>query len=90
MINYFEPINKKHSNFIFKAPESMPDCGDLHVTRIEDNIISNWKISSLWERFKFLFHGEITLTIYGQSMPPVSLGISDAVIQKEKNEKRNN
>lgn len=67
------PIKKPYNNFTFTAPKGMDNCIDLHVTKTKQQIVSTWKLRSFWERLKFLFNGEITLVIWGQGMPPVSL-----------------
>ena len=74
----FIPIKKPHNNFVFTAPRDMDDCGDLNVTRYEGVIISVWKVPFL-ERLKFLIKGEVSLSIWSQGMPPVSLYMGDVV-----------
>lgn len=77
------PIKKWHSNVSFHAPEGMDNCSTLEVTRIGDQLISVWKIESFWERVKFVFSGEISLTIFSRSLPPVSLVVGDCVYKSD-------
>ena len=62
----------------------MKNCSDLHVTRASGQIVSTWEIPSLWERIKFLFKNELTLSITGNQLPPVSLMVGDCItVEKE-------
>jgi len=86
-VSWFLPIDNEHCNFTFKAPPGMPGCNDLKVFRIlvpDPQIVSFWKCSSIWYRIKFLFKGEISLTIWGAGMPPVSIGIGETVVKQER------
>lgn len=69
------PVKKPHTNVTYTGP---PGVDDLPTTIDESGIVSSvWTCKSLWERFKFFFHGEVTLRIYSKSIPPVSVLIGD-------------
>jgi len=73
----FKPVRKPHNNRVFTAPVGMGNCKDLYVTKIDpDEHVSTWTVN-LWERIKFLFHGEISLSVIG-GMPPVSISTGDS------------
>lgn len=84
----FIPAKKDHQNFTYTAPPGDDNCSDLHVTKLEWGSVSVWKMSSLWERIKFLFTGEISLIINGGGMPPVSLHTGDWYEAKVKEQEK--
>lgn len=75
-----KPIQKKHTNVTLVAK----GCGDLPATRTDSGILSIWKCSSLKERIKFLFKGEISLHMMMQTHPPVSVCIGDIADESNK------
>lgn len=54
-------------------------CGDLPVLKLNDRIVSIWKQHSIWERIKFLFHGEMTFSVFSKEQPPIALSSGDIV-----------
>jgi len=75
----FWPVKKWHTTNVYQAA----GCGDLPVCKLPDQIVSVWKQKSLWERVKFLFHGEITFSVWGQQQPPIGLSCGDIVQRDE-------
>ena len=84
-VYYLRPKRKPHNNFTFTAPKDMENCSDLHVTLASGCIVSTWEIPSLWERVKFLFKNEVSLSITGNQLPPVSLMVGDCIIVEKEN-----
>ena len=77
------PVKKEHSNF--KLLGTTPDVGDLHTSRSSKfgGLNSSvWKCPSLWKRIKFVFHGEVTLTVMGETSPPVLVVVGDVVVKR--------
>lgn len=79
-----KPIKKWHTNSVLKGwdgDDKKDPVHDLPVTRIENNggVVSIWKIKSIWQRVKFLFHGEITFQTMGTTHPPVSFYCGDVI-----------
>lgn len=71
----FIPVRKPHNNSNFIGGG---DIKPLPATRYEDGTINSvWMLPSFWQRLRFLFHGEITLRIYGCSQPPVAVVAGD-------------
>ena len=75
----FVPVKKWHSNCTHK----LEGCHDLPTTVLKDQIISVWKCKSIWERIKFLFNGEITLSVMGKGQPPITLFSGDPLKPSE-------
>lgn len=66
-----KPVRFKESTKVLSAPESMPECGELHVFNDGKDCISKWKPSFV-ERIKILFGGCVWLGIMsGDTQPPV-------------------
>ena len=83
------PVSKPHTNAILGGrPATNSETsvkngtiGGLPITVTHDNqqTVSIWKCGSIFHRVRFLFHGEITLTVLGEKHPPVSLSVGDAI-----------
>jgi len=73
--NQMLPVKKWHSNMTYVAE----GCGDLPVMKLDDRIVSIWKVKSIWERFKFMFHGEVTFSVWSGQQPPISINCGDVV-----------
>lgn len=72
-----DPTDHPSHNFTFKGPE--PGIGDLKVHKTKDTLgyeinISHWKPNDL-ELQALMAGGTVKLSIYGQGMPPVALGV---------------
>lgn len=72
-----DPAEHPTHNFTFKGPE--PDIGDLRVHRTKDAvgrpvIISHWKPNDL-ELQALIAGGAVRLSIYGEGMPPIAMGV---------------
>ncbi len=78
--NELLPIKKWHTNMTYVAD----GCGDLPVLKLKDQIISVWKQNSIWERIKFLFHGEITFSVFSNQQPPIALSSGDIIERVDK------
>ncbi len=66
------PVGFEGANFIFYAPESMPDCQDLATLNDGTQIISAWRLSA--EELEAVARtGVVWLRIHAQGMPPVSI-----------------
>ncbi len=82
-----QPIAKPHSNMMLGGRPAEPNekgviggkVLGLPVTANEYRMVSVWKCSSFWWRVKFLFTGEVTLTVLGKSHPCVSLSVGETV-----------
>ena len=83
MKNEFKPVKKDYCNFVYTAPAGMDDCSDLHVLKNGGMTLSIWKLTSIIERLKFLFKGEISLTTYGEVFVPTSITNGEAVAHEE-------
>ena len=71
----FKPIKKPHNNTWYSAGECWES---LSATRGDDGTINSvWVLASFWERVKFLFKGELTLTILSRNQPPVAIVAGD-------------
>lgn len=81
-----KPSNFKESTIELKKPLDMADeeCGSLHICQTKDGqCVSLWK-ATLWERIKFLFHGNLWLgVISGRTQPPVWLDMIKSPFIKE-------
>lgn len=75
-MNEFKPIKKHHHNTIYTGSGEV---GDLSAYKSEDAIYSTWKMDSLWARVKFLFKGEVTLSVMGCQIPPVGVIMGDLI-----------
>ena len=79
----FRPVKKWHTNKIYTGPKGVSDlpltqAGNEDTgTGIGLTLNSVWFQPSIWERVKFLFHGEVTLRIVGNIQPPVSVVCGD-------------
>ena len=72
-----KPINFKESNKYLEKPKNMSDdeCSALHIFNDKKQCISCWN-ASIFERIKFLFSGNIWLSILsGTTQPPVWVSI---------------
>lgn len=73
----FKPVTKWHTTTNYTGSG---DIKPLPVTRFDDGTLNSvWALPSVWERVKFLFRGELTLRIYGNSQPPVAVVAGDIV-----------
>ena len=77
------PIETWHKTHIYTG-HSYTGPGDVkplpitrHVDEYGITLNSCWVLPSMWERIKFVFTGKITLRIYSETMPPVSLVAGD-------------
>lgn len=76
-----EPISEWHTNSALKGYDDIPD---LPITRFDDGTMASvWKIKSIWWRLKFLLTGKLTMTIMGQTHPPVGLHIGELITKTE-------
>ena len=67
-----DPVGFEGANFVFKAPENMPDCGDLEVFRDGEVIVSCWRLTD--EEFQEILEtGVVWLSVWGQGTPPVAV-----------------
>jgi hypothetical protein len=81
------PIAKPHSNGMLGGrPAALHEenviGGKVHgmpISRTEQRIVSVWKCASIWQRFQFLLHGEITLTVLGLNHPSVCVSVNDTL-----------
>lgn len=83
-----EPVRKWHTNDVLKGWEKSTGwekVNDLAITRLANHqgIVSVWKVKSIWQRFKFLFHGEITFGTTSKTHPPILIYCSDVVAEQE-------
>jgi hypothetical protein len=70
----FTPVKKWHNT---NTHVGTGDIKPLPTTKLNDGSINSvWTLPSKWERFKFLFFGEITLRMMG-SQPPVAIVAGD-------------
>lgn len=80
-----EPDPEFKGNFVMTCPPGMKDCTDLHVFKHAGRIISQWTMGGLIHRIHFLMTGKMTLCIFGQGMPPLSLwgGVIDQEAEQQ-------
>lgn len=75
------PITKTYHNRVFKGfDDDSVEGGRVSDISVHDDgqtLEQNWKCVSIWDRIKFLFHGEISVSIYSQSLPPVSVCVGE-------------
>ena len=75
--NEFVPVTKLHTNQIITSVRD--GISPLPVTVYPGMILSVWRLPSIWERVKFLFSGEVTLTTLGERQCPVALQTGDTI-----------
>lgn len=80
------PVKKWHTNETLRgwdAEDGKEAVNDLSITTLGNNqgILSIWKIVSIWQRVKFLIHGEITFQVHAKTHPPVQMYCGDVVIR---------
>lgn len=73
-----KPSNEWHTSGVLKGGPGIPD---LPMTRVKyaDGTIaiaSVWRVS-FWNRIKFIFDGRIYFMAYGETHPPVCIGVGD-------------
>lgn len=89
MKEWMIPVKKPHTNQTFKGDHLTDAHGqkvrNLELTMTDHSLISVWECPSLWERIKFLFHGEITLEILGHKLPPFNLTMGDRITRHASN-----
>lgn len=82
-----KPIKFNLSNYLFKAPQYLPDCPDVPVLKDVRNgiVVSCWKMS--WkERLSSLFLGKCWMITYHSSLPPIQLEIKKTLVKESKHE----
>ena len=78
-----QPICKKHNNrdaFGYETDSTAVKGGKIKDLRLTDDgqaLASFWKCPSVWERVKFLFHGEITVRLLVRKQPPIAVVMGD-------------
>jgi hypothetical protein len=77
---YLQPFQEQRSNLTMKG---WGDVRDLKVLRHFDEssgamiFSSVWETTSIYEKIKFLIEGKVTINIYGNAHPPISIGVGD-------------
>lgn len=61
------------------------DVGDLGCYTDGTQFISTWVSLSLWDRIVFLFKNKLSVSVHGQSHPPISVTIDD-ILHEAKND----
>lgn len=79
----FKPVQKVHNNRTFtgRPVDSVVThdgiIKDLPITDDGETLNSCWTCQSIWERFKFLFHGEITVRVMSKRHPAIAIQLGD-------------
>lgn len=91
IMKYYDmtPVQKPYTNGLLhgrpaQEHETSVIGGEVHgmpVTRTDGNqqIVSVWKCKSLWWRLRFLFKGEVTLTVLGNKHPALSISVGETL-----------
>lgn len=73
------PGKIRGSNKVYRAPEGMDDCDDLHVIASDGRLMSEW-VPSPEERKAIAEGKNVMLSVYGSLHPPVSIEVLDYVL----------
>lgn len=66
-----EPVRTADANVVYKAPKSMPECGDLWVRRLRPGVVRcTWEPTD-GERKLIAEGGRIQLTLAHEPIPPI-------------------
>ncbi len=77
------PQRFKEVNTVMRGPDGMKNCADLHCFQNDQQIISAWRPTP--EELVRLNLGEpVWLSVIGQQMPPVWIGVDSPFMEIEK------
>lgn len=69
------PVRTEDATVVYKAPPTMPECGDLYVHRVRPGVIrSTWEPNDQ-EREILAAGGRIQLTLAHEPIPPIMLEV---------------
>lgn len=68
------PFKHPWCDDVLKAPEGDDTCGDLHIARIDNAVMSFWKPSAE-ELANLVVGGSVGLLVEGRTHPPLSVNV---------------
>lgn len=86
MSHDLRPEVRHHTNGLLSGRRATPEeldavisgrVNDLPITRTRTTVASVWTCDSFKARLRFLWSGRLTVTVLGQTTPPLAVTIGD-------------
>lgn len=74
------PVKTEDCNIVYKAPASMPECGDLWVHRVRPGVIRATYEPNEQELELLKAGGRVQLTLAHEPIPPIMMEVMDKEI----------
>lgn len=78
------PRQEHHTNRLFTGKDGVQDCPATVYTIHGHRAVAMSYKASLFQRFLFLFSGQIYVSIFGDAVPPTAIGLGELFERKSK------